>query len=239
MKKILVFILFVSISATFQSVSSQGIKERFGDSSKLTYQVFYNGIASGYIYWSYQGVKKVGSQPAEVLRVSSDANIFNLLDLTSDEEVFLDPKTYLPLKVERDIIFFGKPELIEELYDQEKGVVKIIRKGKDKAVKEEILYQDKPIHNILALLYFFPQSLKLEKDKWMDFNLPSQKIKIKFIKERPLNTEDGRISTYFLLGRGAKKFSLWLDKTTRLPLRLEFISLAGKVSIVRVKEERK
>jgi len=40
-------------------------------------------------------------------------------------------------------------------------------------------------------------------------------------------------NTYFLVGRGAKRFSLWLDKEKKMPLRLEFISLAGKITVVR------
>ncbi len=236
MKKKLIFILFFLIAISYPGFS-QEIKERFGNSQKLTYQVFYNGIPSGYIYWSYRGLGKIGTKTVEVLRVSSDAGIFNLLDLTSDEEVFLEAATYLPLKVKRDIVLFGKTEQIEEIYNQDKGYVQIIRQGNEQ--KEEIIRQDKPIHNILALLYFFPQDFKLEKDKWITFNLPTQKIKIKFVKERPLKTGGGEISTYFLLGRGDKWFNLWLDKFTRLPLRLEFISVLGKVTIVPVKHGTK
>src|SRR3989338_9439690 len=154
MKKILVFILFF-LTAFNNSLFGQGVKERFGNLQKLAYQVFYNGIPSGYIHWSYEGIKKLDAQTAEVLRVSSDADIFNLLDLTSDEKVFLDAKTFLPLKVERDVVFFGKKEAIEEIYNQDKGYVQIILRGD--VQKKEIIRQDKPIHNILALLYFFPQ----------------------------------------------------------------------------------
>ncbi len=71
------------------------------------------------------------------------------------------------------------------------------------------------------------------------FYLADQEIKIKYIEERSLNTEDGEKETYFLLGRGAKRFSLWLGKETRLPLRIEFILPIGKVSIVKVKQLRK
>ncbi len=232
MKKFTILLLFC---ISFTSLGfCQGIEERFKGLKKLTYKVYYNGMFSGYIYWSYQGKEKIGKREADVLRVSSDTKIFKLLDLTSDEEVYLDSETHLPLKVERNILMFGKKELIEEIYNQEKGYVQIVRKGD--VVKEEILRQQTPIHNILALLYFFPESIKLEKDKWMIFNLPTQKIKIKFIEERMLKVGKDKQNTYFLLGRGAKRFSLWMDKTTRLPLRIEFVSILGKLSIVRVEE---
>ena len=153
------------------------------------------------------------------------------MELDSKERVFLDSQTLLPIKVERDIVFFGKKEIIEETYDQERGKIKIKRKNSKEP--EEMLSQDTPIHNILELLYFFPQDLVLEPDQWMIFNLPTQKIRIKMVKERVLKMNGIDWDTYFLVGRGAKRFSLWLDKEEKMPLRLEFISLAGKITVVR------
>jgi len=213
------------------SALAEGIEARFQNKEKLVYNVYFNGIPSGYIEWEYLGRQVVDGITVDVLSVNSDTNIFNLLDLDSKEKVFLDSKTSLPVKVERDIVFFGKKEIIEETYDQEKGQIKIKRSSsKD---PEDILSQDTPIHNILELLYFFPQDVALKRGKWMTFNFPTQKIKIKMVKERVLKIKGVKHDTYFLIGRGAKKFSLWLDKEKRMPLRLEFISWVGKVTVVR------
>jgi len=54
------------------------------------------------------------------------------------------------------------------------------------------------------------------------------------VSERQLAVGKEQRDTYFLIGRGAKRFSLWLDKENRLPLRLEFILPLGKVIIRRV-----
>lgn len=234
MKKIIIFLLLV---VGIQNLSlCQNIEERFKGQDKLTYKVYYNGIFSGNIYWSYQGKGEVDGNTVDILRVSSDTKIFNLLDLTSDEEVFLDSESHLPLKVKRDVVFFGKNELIDEIYDQKNGYVQLIVKGDEP--REEMIHQTPPIHNILALLYFFPKNVVLEKRKWMNFNLPKHEVKIKFIKERVLDVGGEDVNTYFLIGRGAKHFSLWMDKATRMPLRLEFVSIIGKVSIVRVEENQ-
>ena len=184
---------------------------------------------SGYIKWEYLGSEILDGKEAEVLRTSSDTKILSLLNLTSSEKVFLDSENYLPLKVERDVTMFGKQEIIEEIYDQENGQVIIKRTGEQK--KTETYTQDKPIHNILALLYFFPDNISFEKGKWNYFNLPTNKIKIKMVKERKLKVGKKEVDTYFLLGRGAKRFSLWLDKKTMFPLRIEFIFPVGKVTI--------
>lgn len=210
---------------------AEDIGVRFQGKKKLVYNVYFNGIPSGYIEWEYLGRQEIDGVTVNVLSVNSDTNIFNLLALDSKEKVFLDSKTCLPVKVERDIVFFGKKEIIEETYDQEKGQVKIKRSNSKEL--EDVLTQDTPIHNILELLYFFPRDVALEAGKWMTFNLPTQKIKIKMVKERVLKVNNVNQDTYFLIGRGAKRFNLWLDKEEKMPLRLEFISLVGKVTVVR------
>ncbi len=209
----------------------EGIRDRFAGGQKLSYKVSFNGIPSGTIEWEYLGRGKVGAREADILAVSSDTKVMNLLNLVSDEKVFLDAENHLPLKVERDIVLFGKKELIEEFYDQESGCVKIVRTNKK--TRQDLFYPPKPIHNILALLYFFPKDVELEKKKWMIFNLPTRKLKIKFIKERKLSLGKKKVDTYFLIGRGAKRVSLWMDKVQRLPLRLEFIFPVGKIIITR------
>ena len=230
---IIVGVVFAVIGSLFGQgfALAENIEARFQNKDKLVYSVFFNGVLSGYIEWEYRGRQKVDGVTVDVLSVNSDTNIFNLLELDSKERVFLDSQTLLPIKVERDIVFFGKKEIIEETYDQERGEIKIKRKNSKEP--EEMLTQDTPIHNILELLYFFPQDVALEPDQWMIFNLPTQKIRIKMVKERVLKVNGINRNTYFLVGRGAKRFSLWLDKEKKMPLRLEFISLAGKITVVR------
>ena len=230
---IIVGVVFAVIGSLFGQgfALAENIEARFQNKDKLVYSVFFNGVLSGYIEWEYRGRQKVDGVTVDVLSVNSDTNIFNLLELDSKERVFLDSQTSLPIKVERDIVFFGKKEIIEETYDQERGEIKIKRKNSKEP--EEMLSQDTPIHNILELLYFFPQDVALEPDQWMIFNLPTQKIRIKMVKERVLKMNGIDWDTYFLVGRGAKRFSLWLDKEEKMPLRLEFISLAGKITVVR------
>lgn len=230
---IIVGVVFLAIgSVTGEgSALAEGIEARFQGKEKLVYSVYFNGIPSGYMEWEYLGRQEVDGKTVDVLSVNSDTNIFNLLNLASKEKVFLDSATGLPLRVERDIVFFGKKEIIEEIYDQDKGQIKVKRNSSKKS--ESVLYQDTPIHNILELLYFFPQDVELEAGKWMTFNLPTQKIKIKMVRERVLKMKGVKYDTYFLVGRGAKRFNLWLDKEKKMPLRLEFITLAGKITVVR------
>ncbi len=226
-----VILFLMVVGAGGDSVFGKGIGARFKDEKKLTYNIFFNGIPSGYIEWMYLGRRELEGAAVDELLVNSDTKILKLLNLTSKERVFLDSETRLPVKVERDIVFFGRKEVISEAYNQDKGYVKIKRSNSKKT--ESMLYQDKPIHNILELLYFFPQDVELEAGKWMIFNLPTQKVKIKMVRKRTLKIKGKKFDTFFLVGRGAKRFNLWLDIVEKIPLRLEFITLAGKVTILR------
>ena len=224
---IAVIVLAIGLNCSF----ANNVKVRFEGNKEITYKITYNGIPSGYIIWRYSGKQKVKGRDADVISLEADTKILKLLNLTTQEKVFLDSLTFLPIKAERDLVFFGKKEIIEEIYDQDKGSVVITKT--DSKTSKQILLQDKPIHNILELLYFFPEDVPLVKGKWMNFNLPAQKVRIKMIGEKVLKINGGKENTYLLIGRGAKRFTLWLDKKTRLPLRLDFITWAGKVTIVR------
>jgi len=228
-KKSIILFLFFSIFVS--SIFAKTVQERFEGKDEIIYDVSFNGMYSGQIKWQYLGTEVVDGEVTDVLSVSSDTKILSFLDLTSKEKVFLSQSTHLPVKVKRDILMFGKKELITETYNQENGCVRITRaNGK---TEEEILYQDKPINNILALLYFFPEDVELKAEEWMTFNLPTQKVRIKMVKERSLEVGGESRDTYFLVGRGAKRFSLWLDKEDRLPLRIDFIVPLGKIIIRR------
>ncbi len=211
------------------------IEERLAGKRSVHYDVAFNGLKSGYVVWEYLGTEEVEGVLTEALSVSSDTKYLGFFDMTSSERVYLDSVSYLPRRVERDLIVFGKKELISERYDQQEGQVTISRSGDVSGT--QILRQDVPIHNILALLYFFPDNIAFKSGEWLYFNLPTQKVRIKMVGERMLKISGQEQKTYFLLGRGGKRFSIWLDKESRLPLRIEFIFPIGKVVITRTEPQ--
>jgi hypothetical protein len=228
----LLFCAAILFSFAFSSfILGEEIKERFGNNEKLSYKVLFNRIPVGKIEWVYLGREKIEGKLVDIISVSSNTKIFEFLNLTSEEKVFLDFKTHLPVKVERNIIFFGKKEKIEEFYNQEEGYVKIVKNHFNP--QENIFYQDAPIHNILSLLYFFPKDIDLKIGDLLIFNLPTQKLKIKVLSSKILYRKGEKRDTYFLLGRGKRKFKLFLDKEDRIPLRLDFLLLIGKITILK------
>lgn len=235
-----IFILIFFFGLSFNLYGEAENRERFTNLEKIKYNISFNGIPSGYVTWKYLGKETIDRKKADVLLVKSDTNILKFFDLVSSEKIYLDSKTHLPIRVERNIKLSGDQEIIEENYDQTKGQVIITRKkGKD-LLEEEIYKQDIPIHNILDLLYFFPQEIDLgkQKGKWMTFNLPNQKVQIRFDGTRKIKVAGRNQQAYFLVGKGARRFNLWLSLEKKIPLRLDFISWLGKVIIRREEVQR-
>ncbi|MBU0709215.1 MAG: DUF3108 domain-containing protein, partial [Candidatus Omnitrophica bacterium] len=192
----------------------------------------FNGIYVGDINWEYLGRANAGDKLTDVISLSSDIKILKLFSIKSEEKLYIDSDTHLPLRIERNVIFFGKDEEILEVYNQKDGYVKISKVGK-KRTKDEIIHLEAPIHNVIALLYFYPEARELNLGERSYFTLPAQEVSIKVVSLEMLDTDKGSFESYLLEGR-PRKFKLWLDKEKRIPLRIEFPVFLGKIVISRV-----
>lgn len=224
--------IFLS-GAFFWPVSfAAGIKERFAASGQLVYKVYFNGMPSGSIIWKYLGDQEIEGKAAQIVYQESNTKVMGIFDFGGNDKVYLEKETLLPIKVERDVSLFGDKEKIVEHYDQINGKV-LIDKITGNKTEEIILNQDRPIRHIMALLYFFPDNTEFKDGYKEVFNLPTQKLTIRYLGLKDIKTDTGTRLCYFLKGSGARNFNLWLDKETRLPQRLEFFVALGKVSIVK------
>ncbi len=199
---------------------------------KFIYKVEFNGIYVGKIAWKYLGQLQMGSQLAEVVSLSSDVKILKLFSLESKEKLYIDSGTHLPLRVEREVKFFGRQEKIQEEYNQKQDYVKLIKQDA-KGKKEKTIHLKAPIHNIVALLYFFPKDIKLSLGESFFFNLPTQMTNMKVTALEMLSSSLGSYEVYVLKGQ-PQKFKVWLEKDKRIPLRIEFKVFLGRIIISRI-----
>lgn len=159
----------------------------FKSGEKFIYRVTYNGIYAGGIELEYLGFRNIDNKSVDVIGLSSDVKILKLFSIQTKERLYIDSDTHLPLKVERGVKFLGRHEEILEEYNQEEGYVKLTKL--DAKRKEEKKIEVKaPIHNVIALLYFFPQDIKLNLGETLSFNLPTQRISIKVRAIKVLDT---------------------------------------------------
>lgn len=232
---VIVFVLSHCGCLSYPSLNGPAHSERlskilpFKPGEKFIYKVRYNGIYVGRIEWEYLGKQNIDNKLVDVIGLSSDVKILKLFSIQSKEKLYIIADTHLPLKVEREVKFLGKQEKILEEYNQKEGYVKIAKL--DAKGKEEKKFEVKaPIHNIIALLYFFPQDIKLNLGDSFSFNLPTQEITIKVIALQMLDGPLRRYETFCLEGK-PRKFKIWLEKDKRIPLQMEFPVFLGKVTV--------
>ncbi|MCM8786498.1 MAG: hypothetical protein NC935_00365 [Candidatus Omnitrophica bacterium] len=195
------------------------------------YDVYFNDVLVGKIEYSYVGKNFTYENWVEVLLVKTNINVAPLFNLKSHEYIYLDSKTYLPLKVERKINFFGKREVIKEIYNQKKGYVKIYTNGFAK--KTKIFYPGKPIQNMLALLYYFPKNLDLDKKSFFSFIFPTNKIDLKVDSLKTLMKNGKTKNVYLIKGLKEKHINVFLEKETKTVLHLSVNLPVGKVLLAR------
>jgi hypothetical protein len=204
----------------------------FKAGEKFIYKVKYNGISVGSIEWEYLGRAIIDGQEVVVLELIPDVKIARLLSLNTREKLYLNAQTYLPVRVKRQVSFLGKREDILEEYNQRENFVKITKLVAKGRKVEETIHREGPIHNAIALLYFFPRDVRLETEKSFSFNLPTRKVYINVVGHKDLRTQNGIFQTYLLEGH-PPKFKIWLEKETGFPLRIEFPLLLGKIEILK------
>lgn len=217
-------ILYESTQPHYQEDSPFKLGEKF------IYKVTFNGIYVGRVECEYLGRTTINNKLLDVLSLSSNVKILMLFSIQTKEKLYIDSDTHLPLKVERQVKFFGKQERILEEYNQKENYVKIT-KVVAKRTEEKVIRIKTPIHNAIALLYFFPKEIKLRLGESSSFNLPTQKISIKVTALKTLDTTKGSYEAYVLEGR-PRKFKVWLEKEKRTPLRMEFPVMLGRITLL-------
>jgi len=204
-------------------------KSPFKLGEKFLYKVNFNGIYVGRIEWEYLGSLRMDNKLVNVLRLSSNVKILKLFSIQTIEKLYIDFDTHLPLKVERQVKLLGKQEEILEEYNQKENYVKITKVAAS-GTEEKIIKLKAPIHNMITLLYFFPRDIKLRLRESLSFNLPTQKIRIKVTALKMVDTARGSYEVYVLEGR-PRKFKVWLEREKRIPLRIEFPVMLGRITI--------
>jgi hypothetical protein len=236
--KLVVLITFLTLTSLGYPASKQGAKLpsilSFKIDEKIPYLVRFNGVKVGKIEFEYKGREKVGKDLQDIVMVSSDVRILGLFEIESKEKVYVDVNTHLPHKVEREVKFLGKQEMISEEYNQKEGWLKLTQ-TKGKTTEEKLIKVRPPIHNALILYFLYPLNLKDEAiGKSYEFNLPTRKISIKLKEARRISGHKG-IEEFYILEGSPRRFKVWLKKTERLPIRVEIPAFLGRIVITRLK----
>ncbi|MCX5710488.1 MAG: hypothetical protein NT060_00720 [Candidatus Omnitrophica bacterium] len=136
------------------------------------------------------------------------------------EKIYSDPKTGLPVWVERDISDWFGQEFLTEDYRQDEHKLFITKFKKGKKVQEYKFNASGPIHNAILV----PFSLRSGKDLkigWStEIRLP-QEFKVQLASIEDISVPAGRFKAYHFTSTPAK-FEIWISADSlRLPVKIK------------------
>ena len=149
-----------------------------------------------------------------------------LARFTDMEKIYSDPKTLLPIRVERDILNLFVREKITEDYDQNNFTVTII---KNKGAKQEkiVIKKDSHIHNAVLLPYYVRRIPSLDVGRIIIANLPTRRLEIKLVSIEDIKVPAGTFKAYHFKST-PKQIEIWISTDVRrIPLKIQGTGLFG------------
>jgi len=201
----------------------------FGLSQKTWAQENFRSISLGETF--RYAIKKFGMKAGEASltlnREKLDNRDFYLITFRAkapnffdEEKIYLDPQSFYPVIVKRDLNIFGKKEKITEIYDKQKGQI-LIRKELKGEVKEQTLHRQGPIDNIYCFLYRLRRGKAIAIGDSFSMNLPTRTVKIKVVEETKLKVLNKAFQAFYLES-DPQQYKIWFDTSPqRIPLRID------------------
>jgi hypothetical protein len=156
---------------------------------------------------------------------------YKVLFVDSVENIYSDPESLLPYKIERTISKLWWKEYITEEYDQKKFTVVIKKfKGK-KLVKEDIVKANGPIQNLI-LSFFYLRRYPDFKIGWnftvrvlAEFKFATTEFKLELVSIDKISVPAGKFQAYHFKSIPAK-FEIWINKNSpQVPLKIKLKSI--------------
>jgi len=144
----------------------------------------------------------------------------NVLFFEDTERIYSDPKSLLPLKIERAVKKLWSKEYITEEYDQKNFTV-VTRKFKGKKIiYERITKANGPIHNGITLPFNMRRSEGLKIGWHFTARLPTE-FELELVSIDEISVPAGEFQAYHFKSI-PDKFEIWINKgTPGVPLKIK------------------
>ena len=225
--------------------------------------IVFAGICAGPV-WTADAPKALPFRPGETIRydikklkmrvgqasltfhglVSLDGQSALLITFTGkglkffdEEKIYVDPRTFLPVRVERDLSIFGKKESIVEHYNAREGTVRIVKTTKGKTT-EQVIKRSVPMDNIYCFIFRYRVSGKFTPGETFQIHLPTKNVQFQVQKPRGLQVGEKEIAAHYLQSDPAQ-YRVWFDTGARkVPLRIDGAIGFGKTAMVMVNYQK-
>ncbi|MBF0571554.1 MAG: hypothetical protein HQL12_06740 [Candidatus Omnitrophica bacterium] len=136
------------------------------------------------------------------------------------EKIYIDEQSRLPIKVERDVLWWLDKEFLVEWYDQKNFELSISKFKSKKMVKQYVFKEDGSIQNAI-LLPFYLRTIHNPNIGWeIKARLPEEFI-IRLESFDEVKVPAGKFMTYHFTSI-PDKFEVWISKDNlRLPVKIK------------------
>ncbi|NTV28949.1 MAG: DUF3108 domain-containing protein [Candidatus Omnitrophica bacterium] len=186
---------------------------RYSPGEVIHYNIKQLGVKAGEASLTFVGETQLDGTKVVLIRFASRGPAF-----FDNEDIYLDPQTFRPVRVQRDLKIFGGHERIEEDYRTE-GQVRI-RKDADGKVTETVLSTKGPVDNIYGFIYRYRAEGDFSVQKSFAIRLPTVELTMKVIDDGSFKAV-GQVFRAAIIRSVPAKYTIWMDKgEKRLPLRI-------------------
>ena len=157
------------------------------------------------------------------------ADGFNFYD---QEEIYLDPDTFFPVVVLRDLNIFGRKEKIREDYLQQAKKI-FIHKFAGGKETEQVIAVEGAVDNIYGFIYRYRRNGSFRTGEDLDIVLPTQKLKIGIIRPERIKAAGRKAASLYMESK-PDKYKIWFSIDNRhIPFRISgTVGIANTVMVI-------
>ena len=164
----------------------------------------------------------------EALLITFTAKGFRFSD---QERIYLDPETFYPIVIERDLNIFGLKEKIVEFYDTKYGKVRVVKTARGRQ-KEQIIQRGERFDNIYGFIYRYRQRGQFVKGENLELHLPTRDVSFKLDKKSKFMAAGQEFDAYYM-SSVSKKYKVWFDSSQKkIPLMIDGAVGFGQTSMI-------
>lgn len=181
---------------------------------KITYAIRKLNVKAGDATLIFNGPAKLDNRDCMLITFTADG-----LNFYDEEKIYVDPQSYFPLRVQRDLNIWGKKEKITEDYLPGEGLVKITKVARGKT-SQQTINKSGNIDNIYAFIFRYRKSGSFKLNEELSLKLPTQDVTLKLEEITNVKAADKDYTAYFMKSDPAK-YQIWFDASERkIPLRI-------------------
>jgi hypothetical protein len=195
----------------------------FVSGEKLLYDVYLYISPVGKFSLVYNGIVYNSTKP--MIHITAITDVVGFYD---KEEIYGDPETFLPIRVERLVKQYGTEKNLTEYYNHETNSVRIMNSDTNEEI--ESIKKSSPLQNVILLYYFFrTQELKI-KDEFA-YNLPTEEGVVTVKKKKNIKVPYNSCETFYLKAK-PNILEIWVSTQPEpLPMKIKLKTLLANYNL--------